>query len=54
LFWNTVIDAIIYNWVDDECFDRIYEKELSNGNAEKVEHFFYQLTKRRKENKASK
>ena len=48
LFWNTVIDAIIYNWVDDECFDRIYEKELSNGNAEKVEHFFYQLTKRRK------
>ena len=54
LFWNTVIDAIIYNWVDDECFDRIYEKELSNENAEKVEHFFYQLTKRRKENKASK
>ena len=54
LFWNTVIDAIIYNWVDDECFDRIYEKELSNGNAEKVEHFFYQLTKRRKENKALK
>lgn len=54
LFWNTVIDAIIYNWVDDECFDRIYEKELSNGNTEKVEHLFYQLTKRRKENKASK
>ena len=54
MFWNTVIDAIIYNWVDDECFDRIYEKELSNGNAEKVEHLFYQLTKRRKENKALK
>ena len=54
LFWSTVIDAIIYNWIDDECFDRIYEKELSNGNTEKVEHLFYQLTKRRKENKASK
>lgn len=54
LFWNTVIDAIIYNWVDDECFDRIYEKELSNGNTEKVEHLFYQLTKRRKENKTLK
>ena len=54
LFWETVIDAIIYNWVDDECFDKIYEKELSNGDTEKVEHLFYQLTKRRKENKASK
>ena len=54
LFWNTVIDAIIYTLVDDECFDRIYEKELSNGNAEKVEHLFYQLTKRRKEKKALK
>lgn len=54
LFWETVIDAIIYNLVDDECFDKIYEKELSNGDTEKVEHLFYQLTKRRKENKASK
>lgn len=54
LFWNTVIDAIICNWVDDDCFDKIYEKELLNGNTEQVEHLFYQLTKRRKENKASK
>ena len=54
LFWNTIVNAIIYNWIDDECFDKIYEKELANGDTEKVEHLFYQLTKRRKENKASK
>lgn len=50
LLWKTIINAVIYNWVDDSVFDRIYEKALSEGNVVKVEHFFYQLTKRRKEN----
>ena len=54
LFRSTIVNAIIYNWVDDECFDKLYVKALLEGDSEKVEHLFYQLTKRRKENKASK
>lgn len=54
LFWNTIVNAIVYNWIDDECFDELYAKALLEGDSEKVEHLFYQLTKRRKENKASK
>ena len=50
LLWKNIINSVIYNWVDDSVFDRIYEKALSEGNVVKVEHFFYQLTKRRKEN----
>ena len=50
LLWKTIINAVIYNWVDDSVFDKIYEKTLSEGNVVEVEHFFYQLTKRRKEN----
>ena len=54
LFRNTVIDAIIYNWVNDECFNTIYEKELTNGNTEDLNVNFLNLLKKRNENKTSK
>lgn len=49
LFDKTVIEAVILNWVNDECFDRLYNKALSFNNAEMVEHLFTQLSKRRNE-----
>lgn len=55
LFENTLIDSVIYNWISDSCFDQLYEKSIRSGNnPERVEHLFYQLTKRRAENKMSK
>lgn len=55
LFESTLIDAIVYSWVDDECFDTLYNKAIQNSrHSEQVEHFFEQLTKARKRNKASK
>lgn len=49
LFDKTVIEAVILNWVNDECFNRLYSKALSFNNAEMVEHLFTQLSKRRNE-----
>lgn len=49
LFDRTVIEAVILNWVNDECFDRLYSKALATNNTNSVEHLFMQLSKRRNE-----
>ncbi len=55
LFESTLIDAVIYSWIDDECFDALYHKEIQHSHhPENVEHFFWQLTKARNRNKTSK
>lgn len=55
LFDNTLIDSVIYSWVSDECFDRLYDKELRLSDVpEQVEHLFWQLTKSRWRNVMSK
>lgn len=58
LFDITLINAIIYSWISDDCFDKLFDKAIKFANGSetvsRVYHLFEQLTQRRIENKNAK